>query len=117
MRNGLEHAQTSAAGGVKHAGGSLIARQQIAQSAQAVLRASDDHSGIPIPDDDEIVHVRVLRDIQRRQMEAERAHAAYESPDQEIAGVPSAVGGETVGGQLNVREQFVRALIRVRPPS
>jgi hypothetical protein len=58
----------------------LISVQQIPQPQQALLaRQRDPPRVAETLRNDLIVHVGVLRDVQRREMEAEGAHAAQEA--------------------------------------
>ena len=114
--DGFEHSERAPADRIERSGRPMVSGQQITQLAQALFggkrrplgqsKALRDHL---------IMHVGVLRDVQCRQVKGEGAHASNEAPNQEIAGMPSPIGGQTVGRQLDVREQFVRTLICIGP--
>ena len=59
--------------------------------------------------------MRMLSHVQSREVKTEGAHAAYETPYQEVARMPAAIGQQAVGRQLNVGEQLLRALIGIGP--
>ena len=61
------------------------------------------------------MHARVLSDVERRQVKSERAHSAHEPPYQEIAGMPSPVQRQAIGGEADIGEQFIGILIGVGP--
>ena len=62
------------------------------------------------------MHMGVLRDVERGQVKSEGTDPSDEAPHQEISRVPPAIGKQAVRGQLNVGQQFIGALIRIRPP-
>ena len=53
----------------------------------------------------------VLADVERRQMKAERAHAADEPPHLEQAGVLALVRAQAVGDQIQVAEEVVGRIV------
>ncbi len=63
-----------------------------------------------------VVQVRMLSDVEGRQMKAKGAHSAHEAAHQEISGVASAIQGQALGRERHVRKQFVRALVGIGPP-
>ncbi len=57
------------------------------------------------------MHAGVLPDVERGEVEAERAHPAQHAPHVEQPGVLAVVGGEAVGDDLQVVDQLLDALV------
>ncbi len=60
------------------------------------------------------MHLRVLPHVERREVQAERAHAAQEPPDQEQAGMASAIGFEAAGDDREVVDQLLDSFVLAR---
>src|SRR5271163_3006172 len=92
----------------------LIAGQQIAQLPKPLFGRQ--HRPLLYPQalcNDQIVHVRVLSDVEGRKMKTEGAYPAHEAPYQKISRVASPIFQQAVGGEFYVVEQFAGVLIGV----
>ena len=115
LGNGFEHPQAAAPDGIERAGRTLITSQQVAQLEQPLCGRQRRPAGHAEPLlDHVIVHMGMLGDIERGEMEPEGPHPAHEAPYQEIACMPAAILDQAVGRELNVREQLIRIGIAVR---
>ena len=114
--DGVEHRERAAARGVQRRRWAPDRARAARAGVRGALRAgSDGQSGMrEALADHGVMSARALGHVQRRDVKAESAHSPDEAPHQEIAGMPAAIVGEAVGRELDVREQFIGALIRVR---
>ena len=111
----LEHGQCAPAHCIQVARRTLIAREQLAQLFEALLgRQAGPIGRTDALADDLVVHMGVLRDIERGEMEAERADAAHETAHEKISGMAAAVQDQARCGELEVGEQLVRTEVAVR---
>ena len=117
LRDGFEHPQAAPAHGIEAPRWDPDrAPADRAIGAAAPRGASAGQSATPKPCAiTSIMHVRMLSDVERRQMKTEGAHPAHEPAHQEISGVASPILEQAVGGEPDIGQQFVGILIGVGP--
>src|SRR5688572_31311190 len=108
MSERFENPEAALAVRIEHATRRFVMLECCAQARGALLAAARRPLGIaqPLPDD-AAMRTRVLADVERRQMEAERPHAADEPPHLEQAGVLALVGAQAVGDEIQVAKELV----------
>jgi hypothetical protein len=108
MRERFEDPQAAFAARIEQAARRFVAFQRFAQTSGALLAAARRPLGVSQSlRYDTAMRTRILADVERGEMEAERPDAADEPPHLEQAAVLALVGTQAVGDEIQIAEELV----------
>src|SRR5262245_17030862 len=106
VRERFEHPQAALAARIEHAARRLVALDRFAQTRRALLAGA--RGPAPVAQslrDDAAMRFGILANVECREMEAERAHAADQAAHLEHSGVLALVGAQAVDDEVEVAEE------------